>query len=250
MTRGNTVPSNKNAKILQSMIHAIINGDFTIDEILPSENELSHKYAVSRTSMRFVLQRLENKGLITIVPKKGSIVNRSNKWNWLDKEILEQISPENIDKHYVKNIFITRSILEPNIAAIAAKFSTGSDLAKMEDAFNTMKKGAALGDRHYFNEGDINFHNAILHATHNPFLIALGHILTSAILISFHKTLDEEINANLPSLEEHRELMEYIRLRNGEAARQACERIIHNAIQRIIGEDITSELGINLHSVH
>ncbi|MCD4669299.1 MAG: GntR family transcriptional regulator, partial [Actinomycetia bacterium] len=59
-------------KILEESIE---NGEFRVNEFLPSERELSAKFNVSKITTRKALSNLEFKGLIKKVKGKGSIVS-------------------------------------------------------------------------------------------------------------------------------------------------------------------------------
>jgi len=60
----------------------IVSGDMTPGDLLPSENEFSAQYCVSRVTIRQSLKHLENEGLIFSRPKRGYFVNSPQMTNF------------------------------------------------------------------------------------------------------------------------------------------------------------------------
>ena len=58
-----------------------------------SENALCRRFGVSRTPIRTVLQRLENKGFVSIAPYKGSFVTLLN-YTTIDQNIYARVAIE------------------------------------------------------------------------------------------------------------------------------------------------------------
>ena len=67
------MPGVSSEKILSAMEAAILSGEFKPREHLV-EMELIARYGVSRTVIREALKRLEDKGLVRIVPHRGARV--------------------------------------------------------------------------------------------------------------------------------------------------------------------------------
>lgn len=78
----------KSDVIMRNIILKIFHGQFGEGDLLPGEMELANEFNVSRTSIRAALQTIANKGVISIVPKRGSVINKIEQWNWLDQDIL------------------------------------------------------------------------------------------------------------------------------------------------------------------
>ncbi len=56
----------------------ILSGEYTEGSLLPSENQLSRQYQITRSMVRQALQELEKEGLIRKQQGKGSIVDRKD----------------------------------------------------------------------------------------------------------------------------------------------------------------------------
>jgi len=223
--------------VTQHLAGRILRGELAPGTSLPGENELASEYAVSRTSVRNALAVLAAKGLISIQAKKRSTITSRDQWSLLDLDVLHWLSEGRVDKQLVEQLMITRLIFEPNVATLAAMNANGHDLAALEDALALMRKGQMQAERAVFEEGDMAFHQALLRAAHNPFLLALGNALSAAMVLSFRQTLEEDVRQTESAVEEHFLLFEAIRLRNIDKARQQMRTILLHAAQKSIWQD-------------
>lgn len=223
--------------VSQHIACRILDGDFPPGLHLPGENELSTEYNVSRTSIRNALQFLAAKGLISIQPKKRTIINKRERWNLLDADVLSWLAEGSVDQQLVEQLMVTRLVFEPNVATLAAMNANGHDLAALEDALQLMKDGQHKAQAAIFEQGDLAFHHALLHAAHNPFLVSLGNALSSAMSLSFQQTLEDDLRQTQAAVDEHAELLEAVRLRQPERARQQMRTILLNAARKHIWQD-------------
>ena len=204
--------------VTQHLAGRILRGELLPGTALPGENELATEYAVSRTSIR----------------NARSTITHRDQWSLLDLDVLNWLSKGHVDAQLVEQLMITRLIFEPNVATLAAMNANGHDLAALEDALALMRRGQKEADREPFEEGDIAFHQALLRAAHNPFLLALGNALSAAMVLSFRQTLEEDVRLTKTAIDEHYRLFEAIRLRNADDARQHMRSILLHAAQKSI----------------
>lgn len=66
-------------RVAKALRDSIIKGEFKEGDLLPSENELSEKYGLTRMTIRNALKNLENEGFIYKQKGKGSIVKSKRK---------------------------------------------------------------------------------------------------------------------------------------------------------------------------
>ncbi|TNV18878.1 FadR family transcriptional regulator [Buttiauxella sp. B2] len=223
--------------VTQHLARRIMHGDLAPGLSLPGENELAAEYEVSRTSVRNALQVLAAKGLISIQAKKRSTVNTREQWSLLDIDVLGWLAEGELDLKLVEQLIVTRLIFEPNVATLAALNANGHDLAAMEDALQLMRKGQLDAQRSLFEEGDMAFHHALLRATHNPFLLALGNALSAAMALSFRQTLEKDVRQTKAAVDEHFLLFDAIRLKQVDKARLQMRSILLNAAKKRIWQD-------------
>lgn len=223
--------------VTKDLAGRILRGELIPGTSLSGENELAAEYAVSRTSIRNALAVLAAKGLISIQAKKRSTINNRDQWSLLDLDILSWLSEGRVDTQLVEQLMITRLIFEPNIATLAAINANGHDLAALEDALSLMRHGQQQADRAMFEAGDVAFHQALLRAAHNPFLLALGNALSAAMVLSFRQTLEADVRLTKAAVDEHFQLFEAIRLRQVDDARLQMRTILLNAARKNIWQD-------------
>lgn len=236
----------KSQFIMKNLIHRCFSGEFMEGMLLPGEIELCEEFKVSRSPVRSALQAMASKGIITIIPKKGSMINKLDKWNWLDGQILDYISQEDTNPYFMKNLLIMRLTFEPNISAMSALTSDTSDLINIHSGYRLMLEGAEKNNRDIFLEGDILFHSSIVASCKNPFLSSMDSLLSTAMKLSLDKTLEIDIHSHLPALNRHKMLLEAIRCRNPDLARNISREIILSAIKRVTNDEKFEELAINI----
>ena len=118
------------------------------------EADLKEEFGISRSPLRECFRVLEKKGLVEIIPRKGTFV--------------KTISRRDIEKH-----FPVRAVLEGLAAREAYKKMTEEDLGEMSQALQNMKKAAQKNDAMAFWEHHLLFHEIFINASENDLLINL-----------------------------------------------------------------------------
>ena len=75
-------------QVIQAIGRMIVSGEIKPGELLPREEVLAQRMAVSRTALREGLKVLGSKGLIETKQKTGTRVREPRHWNQLDGDIL------------------------------------------------------------------------------------------------------------------------------------------------------------------
>ena len=231
------VQTSLSESVTQHLAERILHGELPAGSVLPGENELATEYNVSRTSLRNALATLAAKGLISIQAKKRSTVTDREQWNLLDIDVLNWLRKDKVDAELVEHLMVTRMMFEPDVATIAALNANCHDLAAMEDALTLMRCGQLETEKAKFEAGDLAFHQAMLRATHNPFLLALGNALNAAMLLSFRQTLEDDLHETKTAVDEHFQLFEAIRMRQANEARAYMRSILLHAAEKNIWQD-------------
>src|SRR5580700_9802458 len=129
-------------------------GDLKTGDRLPPEPELAEMLHISRGSLREALKGLMYLGLIKsrvgdgtyIQSSLSRVLNQHFQWMILLNEV----------KHL--EIYELRKIIEPDVAALAAKRATRADIERLEAALEGMAEGR--GNPKVFHAFDIRFHDA------------------------------------------------------------------------------------------
>jgi DNA-binding FadR family transcriptional regulator len=186
----------------------IVSGAFPPGTLLPNEIALRQRFGVSRTALREAYRALNAKGLIVSRPKIGTRVRPKADWNMLDPEVLAwhlRIAPTD---DFVAHLFQLRQIVEPAAAALAASSCDDKTLARIAEAYADMvryKDGS--GD---LIRADLQFHQAILEATGNHFIGALGSLIHAALICSFELGWQSAATMQEDRLLQHRAVLDAI----------------------------------------
>ena len=115
------------------------------------------------------------------------------------------------------NLLQIRTILELGIAAIAAETATGDDIEAMQKAITALDGEVSAVD--HFIKADRSFHLVLAKATQNSFVpVLLNSIMELAQEQNGHRI---PVNGDVVrERTEHQRILEAIRQRNPEAARQ------------------------------
>ena len=143
---------------------------------LSSEKELCERYQVSRTTIRESLRLVQALGYIRLEPNKGALVEEKSRRGVqaLRTWVLEY-GAEAID------VYEVRMLLEPQIAALAAKRGTDEEkymIVGSEARFNEAVRNNDMAEMLFFDE---QFHAYIAKASHNALLIEINRIMAEAI---------------------------------------------------------------------
>jgi DNA-binding FadR family transcriptional regulator len=138
-------------------------------ERLPSERELAQRLEVGRSSVREAIAALQVHGVIETRPGSGSFVAADAVERVQAATSAVATSPHDASP---SALLEARSLLEPRIAALAARHGRPDPYA--EELLARMDRATAGADGADWNEGDRLFHRQIAVMTDNPVLVALA----------------------------------------------------------------------------
>ena len=206
--------------IVEQIESRIVAGDLNVGDQLPSERELSEQFGVSRTAVREAVKILGEKGLIEIRPGRGTfVINETPLAVRQSLDLLMKFSPAD----GAANLMEVREILEPEIAARAAKRITEEYIAAMQEAVKTMDAATALDNAEAFVEADLDFHLALAEATENPIIPVLMDSIIDLLREQRKRTGLAKGGLNRGQYH-HKQILEAVRRRDPETARHAMER--------------------------
>jgi len=201
-TEGRMPSRRSDAQLAARLGRDIVTGVFPPGSLLPSAAEMGERFSTSRTALREAYSKLSGKGLIVARPRIGTRVRLKADWNLLDPEVLAWHLSTAPEGHFVDELFVLRQAIEPVAAEIAATSRTADSLARVADAFCRMER-FRNGDGDLIG-ADVDFHLAILEATGNHFIAALGGLIQAALECSFRFTWIGAASIRDDRLEQHR----------------------------------------------
>jgi DNA-binding FadR family transcriptional regulator len=163
----------------------ILAGEFAPGSLLPNEVAWGKIFKASRTAVREAIKSLAAKGLVVSRPKVGSRVEPRMRWNLLDRDVLDWHHTAIDRLAFMKSTQEARRLIEPGIAALAAKKRSPEQLRRLIDALDGMRKARNVSA---MTAPDIEFHEALLAAANNDLLVPFGIIIEKALGIVFDYT--------------------------------------------------------------
>jgi DNA-binding FadR family transcriptional regulator len=143
------------------------NGTLVPGSKLPTERELVGKLAAPRSAVRRALNTLEGEGLITRHVGRGTYLT----------DAAPQPSDGAPPDTSPSEIMQVRLVLEPPVAALAARLATQADL----DRITACLEGGGLSDDfESFEVWDAKLHRAIACAAHNGLLMSMFDVMNTA----------------------------------------------------------------------
>lgn len=210
------------------LLNSIAGGEFPPNSRLPTELVLSRRYGVSRTTVRSALAMLKDEGYI--VSRQGSGSTVVDRPMGLIKPFAPVESLADLEK-----CFECRIALEGEIAYFVALRRSDEDLKKFDTHIAEMERIVTEGEFH--TAEDTDFHLMLAAASRNYFFESIMLSIRPHILFGMNisKTLGEASYRRhaVKSFEEHRVLVDAIRDRNADAAREAMRSHLERSRLRI-----------------
>ena len=210
-------------QVVQRLVQAIVSGEFSPGESLPTEPDLAQRFGVSRTVVREAVRVLVSKGLVAVRQGSGMWVQPADGWDHLDPLLIFEQVRGGGDERLLDELIETRRVLETEIAALAAQRRTAEDLRVLEAALDGMEQ--AKEDAEDYTRQDLVFHDAILAAARNRLLREALRPVASALregrFIAVRRA--GVISRSLPS---HRAIHAAIAEQDAERAREAMRKHI------------------------
>jgi DNA-binding FadR family transcriptional regulator len=208
--------------VMHELGQRIVSGQVKPGEVLPREETLAETLGVSRTALREALKVLSAKGLIASRTGVGARVQEERYWNQLDADVLAWRCASMPTDDFVDKLVEMRELIEPAAAAAAARHRTAVQLTEIDAAYRAMDASQTL---EAWNEADLRFHDAVLHATGNELLHSLFAVVETALSTFFSLSSRSASNFKY-SLPYHQQVLEAIRKKQPEVARKAMLAMI------------------------
>jgi GntR family transcriptional repressor for pyruvate dehydrogenase complex len=206
--------------IVQQIKEQIKKGILKPGEKLPSERKLSDLLGVSRASVREAIQALAFSGYLEVIQGKGTyILEVATKYD----EIVNFFS--GFSNYSLDYLMEARIMLEGEFARLAALNASQEEINVIEKIFNEIAKSKDLNS---FVVKDLEFHLAIAKATHNPFMNGLMKIIGEMLYKETQRIIGRSRYTRENSIETIRNLVQTIKQRNSEQAKEWMSKHIRN----------------------
>jgi DNA-binding FadR family transcriptional regulator len=201
----------------------ILSGQLRPGELLPPERTLVEQTGLGRASVREALRTLEVEDLIE--------ARLGRYGGWLIRRPDEESVARSIDvfirgrKLRFESLLETREAIEPACAGLAARNRNEDDLAELDRRSAWLR--AVVDDVPDYLRGNVQWHLAVVRATHNELLIAIMSALSDAI----HAGTDlDDFNSDdvrAAALHAHDRVIDAIREKDENAASRRMHSHLH-----------------------
>ena len=208
----------------------ILQGELRSGDRLPTERDLAEQFHVSRTAVREAMKILAQKGLVDMRPGRGTIVidgaheAMQDSIGLVMKLRLGEVGGSD-------NLVEVRTILETEIAALAAARATEKEIAAMREAIQTMDENLDNADA--FIAADNRFHEALAQATQNALIMMLIKSIVNLLSEQRKQVFQVEGGPQRGQIH-HKRILDNVIRREPEAARAA----MHSHLQQV-REDVS-----------
>jgi GntR family transcriptional regulator, uxu operon transcriptional repressor len=194
---------------------------------LPTERALVERLSAPRSAVRRALEALEHEGLITRHVGRGT---------FLTGAVGRKVDGAPADTSPAE-IMQVRLLLEPQVAALAARVATQADLDRIT-AYLDAGGACAFDDFEGFEAWDARLHRAIAQAAHNGLLMNMFDVLNTARALPVWGTLKRRTSSPERRHCYHREhgaIVDALRDRDPDSAGQAMRSHLQNVSDNLLG---------------
>jgi len=154
--------------VMEQIEKALIDKTLVPGDRLPTENEMCASMGVGKSSIREAIKMLSILGVVETRQGDGTFISSSIGEHCVNPLVYQLL----IDDGNNTDIAELRSMFEPAYTILALKKATPEDIKHIIHISESFKEKVRLQTQKA--EDDLNFHRAILEATHNPLIIRIG----------------------------------------------------------------------------
>ena len=216
---------NISRQVYDQMLDNILNGVWPPGTKLPSENELTQMFGVSRVPIREALKKLSTMGLTQTRQGEGSYVQMMTPGMFMNSLLPMLVW----NRKSMMDILEYRRIVEPENAALAAINADEDDLACILTTIRDIERiGKPVLE---FAIADMKFHLDIARATKNSLLFNVSNVIRD-VLVSYYRKINELMGTDR-AIRYHRLIFEAIRDRDPDRARHWMQEHILTTIDDV-----------------
>ncbi len=162
-------------EVVAHLLRMIREGALAPGDRLPPERQLAQRFQVSRASLRDAIRHLELLGYVDVRQGDGSVIRLP------DAETLSQPFQGLLAGHpqAAQDLLEFRRILEPQVAALAARRCTSDHAALLEAAIARQRRSVEAGGR--LGVEDVEFHQLIATIARNVTVLTVVGTLRSLL---------------------------------------------------------------------
>ena len=196
---------------------------------LPPERELAERLQVSRPSLREALRALSIMHVVEIRQGSGTYISSLEPKRLV--EHLDFVFALSVATYL--SLFEARKVVEVGICGLAAQRITDEEIARLESCLEKSLSGVTEPERYF--QADVELHEIITEAAASPILSRIMAGISQLSLASRKRTVVLPGIAN-QVIEDHRAIIQALKQRDPEAARQAMYQHLTHVEQRLLDD--------------
>ena len=197
---------------LRDRVYEILKKSIIFQEISPGEKideeAIAKQLGVSRTPIRETLCRLENEGMVKIIPRRGAFVVQHS-------------------REKITEILMVREVLEGFAARLAVDYVNEKTIERMRSLFNGFSELNIRDHLPDYAQADLEFHNLIIKTSRNNLLISLMDTLNNHIQMFRFQTFSLDGRPE-HSMVEHAHIIEALEKKDPSSAESLMREHIRN----------------------
>lgn len=211
-------------QIIEIIKDALIQGELSSGQKLPSEPELARQLGVGRSAVREALKVLQAIGVVESRRGSGTYI--------VDEPSARLLNPLSfaimLGTDVSSELIELRVMIEIGYCELAASQATDEDLKDIEQTAKSLEASFADGIGHEkLAHLDLEFHYAILEATHNPLVQKIGRTVEELFFSSIRDTFREPDNVK-QAIRAHNDIIQALRSRDLQQIRTAIVNSLNN----------------------
>lgn len=214
--------------LMDHLAGEIVAGRLPAGERLPAERVLAETFGLSRPTVREALRGLQERGLVDILPARGTFVRTPTPSD----------AAEPMASYYrrrnasAREVMEARLMLETFAARLAAESATDDELDALQQCMRDCEVATNLVDRAQF---DLAFHGLVARASHNAVIETMFASIAGFTFELILRSLSDP-SVSREGLPYHRHIVAALRARDADAAERAVRG--HLSLARTMyGED-------------
>lgn len=198
-------------QVFEQLKSNILTGEWKPNEKIPSENELTEQFGVSRVSIRQALQRLAAIGLIKTKIGEGSFISELN----VGVVMNHMIPAVYLNNNSLSEILEFRRTIEGKVTELAVEKATTEEIEELAEIYHEMEK--EKDNLEAFSKADYQFHYLLGKMTKNTLFTQLFNILHNDLSNAFSEIVTAR--GNKAGLHYHKLILEAIQARDSKKAK-------------------------------
>ncbi len=201
--------------VMDCIYQELLEGKLKPGDLLPSEADLSEKLAVGKSSIREAIKMLNVIGIVESVQGEGTFIKTDVDDTVINPLTYQLVILQGTDEQILE----LRYWLEPSYTLLAMTKASEEDIARIKNTVVEFEKKIASNTQTAMD--DLAFHEAILDATHNPYIIRIGKTMLHLFEASIQKSMNTIPNT---ALEDHKRILDAFLKKDRDALNEAVTK--------------------------